>query len=125
MNRIKQLRKEKGLSQKELGAILNINVPTISKYESEDVDISASKLRILSELFNTSIDYILCNDKKELDVMLPSSKTNKDNIQLSTDERELVKLYRDLPYEGQVTVKAIAKTQHDLYVKPKCDEKAI
>ena len=62
MNRIKQLRKEKGLSQKELGSLLNINVPTVSKYESEDVDISASKLRILSELFNTSIDYILCND---------------------------------------------------------------
>ena len=45
MNRIKQLRKEKGLNQKELSILLNINVPTVSKYESDDVDISASKLK--------------------------------------------------------------------------------
>ena len=93
--------------------------------DSEDVDISASKLRILSELFNTSIDYILCNDKKELDVIPPSSKANENTIQLSTDEQELLKLYRELPYEGKATVKAIVQNQYDLYVKPKCNEKAI
>ena len=64
MNRIKELRKRQGLNQKELSTILKVNVPTISKYESGDVDISASKLKILSRLFGTSIDYILGNDKE-------------------------------------------------------------
>ncbi len=43
----------------------------------------------------------------------------------SADEQELIKLYRDLPPEGKITIKSLAKTQHDLYVKPKSDEKAI
>lgn len=112
MNRIKQLRKEKGLSQKELGNLLNINVPTISKYESGDVDISASKLRILSELFNASIDYILCNDKNFTFI------SNKDNS-LSDREKKLINEFRILPEERKIKIEARIEAEYDIVMEDK------
>ena len=113
MNRIKQLRREKGLSQKELGTLLNINVPTVSKYESEDVDISASKLRILSELFNTSIDYILCNDKK-----IAFISNNEDN-NLSKREKKMLNEFRVLPEERKIKIEARIEAEYDIVMEAK------
>ena len=74
---------------------------------------------------------LLGNDinKNDDDIFMPCFKINKDteknNLSLSKDEIDLIKKYRELPYEGKTTVKAILKSQYDLYVKPKSDEKAI
>lgn len=58
-NRIKQLREEKELTQKELADMLNINEKTIYRYETGIYEPSASALIKLSQIFNVSIDYLL------------------------------------------------------------------
>lgn len=58
--RLKQLRIEKGLTQKELGDRLNISDRVIGYYESEDrFPKDEQTLRDLSDIFNVSVDYLL------------------------------------------------------------------
>lgn len=59
MNRLKKLRLQRRLSQKEAANVLNISQQQYSRIEKEDVKINADKLIKLAKLFNTSIDYIL------------------------------------------------------------------
>ena len=59
MNRLKTLRLQRRLSQKEVANVLNISQQQYSRIEKEDVKINADKLIKLAKLFNTSIVYIL------------------------------------------------------------------
>ena len=59
MNTIRELRKSKGLTQTELGLILNVQKAAISKYELNRATPSSDILKKLSDYFGVSIDYIL------------------------------------------------------------------
>ena len=63
-NRFKKLRKEAGLTQKELGKILNMGESTISHYENGDREPSHKTLKKLASFFNCSIDFLLGNKKE-------------------------------------------------------------
>jgi transcriptional regulator with XRE-family HTH domain len=58
-NRLKELRKEKNLTQRELADILNIKERNYQRYEYEEVNPPISKLIVLSNFYNVSIDYLL------------------------------------------------------------------
>lgn len=60
MNRIKNLREEFGYTQQDLANKLNGAKSTIAMYENETRKPSMEILIKLSEVFNCSIDYILC-----------------------------------------------------------------
>ena len=60
VNRIKQLREEQKLTQQELADKLKCSKSIIGLYESEIRKPSLEVLVKLSEIFNCSIDYILC-----------------------------------------------------------------
>lgn len=59
-DRIKYLRKEKGLSQEELASLLNTTKQAVYKYESNLVtNIPMDKIETLSKIFNVSPSYIM------------------------------------------------------------------
>lgn len=58
-NRIKELRKEKWLTQIQLAQELKIDKSTIAKYETDVVEPSLSMIYILIEYFNVTADYLL------------------------------------------------------------------
>lgn len=60
MNRIKNLREEFGMTQQELADKIDGAKSTIAMYEKGDRKPSLEVLVKLSEIFNCSIDYILC-----------------------------------------------------------------
>lgn len=68
MNRLKDLREDNDLYQKDIAKILNISQTGYSKYETETNDIPTSILIKLALYYETSIDYILglTNEKKVL-----------------------------------------------------------
>ena len=68
MEKLKELRKKRGLSQKDLAIALNISRESISKYEKGEQEASYSTLRRLSKYFGVSIDYLLDNDYKNQSV---------------------------------------------------------
>lgn len=59
MIRLKDLREDRDLCQKDVANELNISQTNYSKYELEKINIPIETLRKLSIFFNTSIDYIL------------------------------------------------------------------
>mgnify|MGYP002434717696 CR=1 FL=1 len=60
MNRLRDLREERNLTQEKVAKALGIGQAGYSKYECEKIDIPTDILLKLSDYYNTSIDYILC-----------------------------------------------------------------
>lgn len=57
--RIKELREEKGITQKELGELMHCCQRTISKYEREILDLRTATIIALCQIFEVSADYLL------------------------------------------------------------------
>lgn len=58
-NRLRDCRKNKGLSQSELARILNTNHSVIGKYERDDVKPSIDVVKKLAEVLNTTVAFLL------------------------------------------------------------------
>ncbi len=59
MNRLREIREDNDLLQKDLAKIINVTQTCYSKYEKEDRDIPTELLKKLADYYNTSIDYLL------------------------------------------------------------------
>lgn len=57
--RLKELRKQKGISQLKLAMDLNMNQNSISRYENEEREADYVMLIKIADYFNVSIDYLL------------------------------------------------------------------
>lgn len=65
--RLKEIRKEKGISQLKLALYMNTNQNTISRYESGEREPSLSDLIKIADYFSVSVDYLLeRTDKKNI-----------------------------------------------------------
>lgn len=62
-NRIKELRKSKGLSQEKLGQLINVTKVSISCYEHETRSPDLDTFELLVEALDTTTDYLLGRDK--------------------------------------------------------------
>lgn len=58
-NRIKELRKKRGLTLVELTEKTGIKTTTISSYETRGINPNAEKAQILADYFNVSVGYLL------------------------------------------------------------------
>ena len=83
MERLKELRKQRNITMKELGSKLNLAESTISLYESGKREADYQTLKRLSEFFNVSIDYLL-------------GKANIDGIKFNRDVIK-VPIYGEIP----------------------------
>ena len=90
VNRIKELRTEKGILQTELAKHLKIGQATISNWETGRSEPDQDALKELSKFFGASIDYILGNT----DIKKAPSY---EDAGLSAEEAELLKLFRKAP----------------------------
>jgi transcriptional regulator with XRE-family HTH domain len=61
MNRLRELRIQKRLKQKEVADILGISQSAYSYWENGQVRIDNDSLKKLSEFYNATIDYLLGN----------------------------------------------------------------
>lgn len=60
--RLKRLREEKNISQKEIAEALGVGRTTITNWESDIAEPGHEKLRRMSAFYRVSIDYLLGND---------------------------------------------------------------
>lgn len=71
--RLKRLRMEKGITQKELADRLHISRSTIAGYESLGKEPDGEKLCALADFFGVSVDYLLgVTDSRELTSPTPT-----------------------------------------------------
>ena len=59
MNRLKELRKEKKLSQKEIAQEMSISEKTLSRWENGESQIKPEKAQQLADFFGVSVGYLL------------------------------------------------------------------
>ena len=81
MNRIKDLRASRGLSQRDLGISLNCTDVTVSRYETGQRDIDSETICKLCEIFGCTADYLLGRS------LLPTAE-------ISAEEARLLQAYR-------------------------------
>lgn len=102
-NRLKEIRKRKGLLQTKVAMDLHTTQETISSYETGRVFPSSDMLIKLADYYNTSIDYLLNRTKYDMpiDSIKPESVSEEDFIllnkisKLTTINKEKVKSYID------------------------------
>ena len=59
MNRLKELRQEKKLSQKAIAEMLAVNEKTVSRWENEESQIKPVKAKQLANYFGVGVGYLL------------------------------------------------------------------
>lgn len=89
MNRLKDLREDNDLKQRDMANLLKIDQSNYSKYELEKINIPIESLITLADYFDTSIDYILCrtderNPYKKSILEIPERKNKKSTSDRST-----------------------------------------
>lgn len=120
MNRLKELRKEKGLTQEELAKELGTTKLTISNWENEKYLIRNDKAKVIADYFQVWTPYLLGESKirtesKAIQFAELNRKINKsfeDNppvFEMTTkkpDEHELLYFYGNLkePFKNQVRI---------------------
>lgn len=73
--RIKNLREDNDLTQKQISKFLNISQVAYSYYELNKRNIPLELLSKLADFYNTSVDYLLYRT----DEIMPYSRSRKNN----------------------------------------------
>lgn len=97
--RLKELRKKKKISQKDLAEYLHITQVQISKYELGKNEPDLETVKKLSKYFNVTIDYLL--DEEEKDIILI---TRKDFETLKKSTEEITKIVKKLADLDNITI---------------------
>lgn len=87
--RIKSLRKEKGLTQEELGKLINVTKVSICCYEKETRVPTLETLLALAEVFNVDINYFFGNDLYAI-----AEDSDQYGIYVAKEEIEFIKEIR-------------------------------
>ncbi len=91
---IRELRKKRNLSMKELGKLIGVSESTISLYENGKRQPDYETLIKISNFFGVSVDYLLGQK---------SDSTNRDTT-FTNNEKRLIEKYRLLDDYGQKAV---------------------
>lgn len=91
MNIVKELRKAKGIQQKELAISIGVSRPTVSEWESNKKDPSGERLRKLAEFFG--VDELVILGKGVVDL------AHDESIPKTPEARILARGVDNMPQE--------------------------
>ncbi len=80
--KIKKLRTDANLTQKDLAEKLNVSFQTVSKYENDTNEPDLQTIKKLAQLFNCSIDYLF-SDKVEDETNIKENKEEEVVVETS------------------------------------------
>lgn len=107
-NRIRELRLEKGLRQKDVAEMLGISTQSFCNYENWVNKPDPEMLIRLADIFEVSIDYLLCR-ADDYGIISPRTPS-----QFTEDEEDLIAHYRRLSSPMKIvannTLEAWSKT---------------
>lgn len=92
-NKLYSLRKQKGLSQDELGSKLNVSRQTISKWELGETTPELEKLIALGDFFEISLDELVMDVKAKESTKTEPLVMNRLETIIDSIDRENVKMY--------------------------------
>ena len=106
--RLTKLRKEHGYTTRnEFADKLGIPSTTLRNYETDVREPGHTFLKQISELFNVSVDYLLC---------LTDDKEVLKSFRLRESEQIMVEKYRNLDNHGKELVNLVLDKEHERYL---------
>ena len=114
--RIKQLRKKKGISQSELAELIGVKNNTVSTWERGTRKPDFEALNLLSDYFEVSFEYILGSSDKE-EARVKPTQEELDSLALSALADELydnVKKYCRLSTKSQKMIDALINATYQM-----------
>ena len=107
-DRIKQLRKQKGLTQKEMAEAVGVGVSTIAMWESGKRTPSFKLLNDLSALFDKSIDYILGTSDDDRSPKLNDAQVEQlGTWEIQSELIDILRQYLQLDEYGKMNVRSL------------------
>lgn len=108
-NKIRDLRKEKRISQNELGKSIGVSQTTVTAWETGRAEPASTYIKKLADFFNVSADYLLGRPEKnndaektdkELDEMLDEARSF-DGHPITDNDRALLKDFLKSYYKNK------------------------
>ena len=84
-DRLRELRRERGMQQRELGDLYNLSSSAIGSYERNLREPTLDLLLKLSEFFGVSVDYLLCRTEERLTAVDYKEKDSFDLTEFLTN----------------------------------------
>ena len=107
-DRIKQLRKQKGLTQKEMAEAVGVGVSTVAMWESGKRTPSFKLLNDLSDLFDKSIDYILGTSDDDRSPKLNAAQIEQlGTWEIQSELIDILRQYLQLDEYGKMNVRLL------------------
>lgn len=97
-NNIKELRKLKRMTQKDLAEAMKVSQQTIGAWETERAVPGADTLNELADYFNVTTDYLLGR---------PEKKKEKQNVELTDDDIIMTYQGKELSDEDREIIKRL------------------
>lgn len=101
MKRLRELRLEKGLRQKDVAEKLGISPQSLGYYENGINKPDPDMLIKLADFYEVSVDYILEHEDKVIVSYSPKAALTNDNIMLTAEEIDLLVNFRGLSENEQ------------------------
>lgn len=95
---IRDLRKEKRVSQTELAKIVGVSQTTVTAWETGKAEPSSSAVSNLADYFNVTTDYLLGR---------PEKKKEKQNVELTDDDIIMTYQGKELSEEDREIIKRL------------------
>ncbi len=106
-DRLVNLRKERGFTRESFAEYLGISKYTLRNYELSVNEPGSTFLKQISDMFNVSIDYLLClTDEKEI----------LTSFRLKSSEYDHIKKYRDLDDHGKDMVNTVLEKEYTRFI---------
>ncbi len=74
--RLRELRKQSPIMQKDIAKQIGVSVRTFQQYEQGLVEPNIEKLILLSQIFDVSVDFLICRDEYLSEVAAAERETN-------------------------------------------------
>jgi len=115
--RLREIKEENNLTNKDLAEILSLNESTISRYESGKMEAKRTTIHVLANHFGLNPLWLMgfANAEKYLE----KKTEKKEGVILTEQEEELLKLFREADDTGKGMAMGIlmARKQDDCFIK--------
>lgn len=102
MNRLKELRKEKKLSQKEIAKEMSISEKTLSRWENGESQIKPEKAKQLADYFGVSVGYLLGYDVKLSGLQEQLLSSSQELVKSTKEVYSLLSSNLEIEIEGVI-----------------------
>lgn len=92
MERLKELRLQRGMTQTQVGDVIGVSCVTIGRYEAGEREPSNAKISALADYFGVSIDYLMGRDESKNENDPSMNELRKKEILEALSQEPLEKL---------------------------------